>query len=74
MTDRDTLVKYLRGAAKYHRQRKTPVVVSWEFLRAIKACGVDLEYPGNGYPGEMTPDQADRYATQLEQVETAANG
>lgn len=74
MTDRDVLVKYLRGAATYHRRRHTPVVVSWQFLRQLRALGVQLDYPVAGDPGTLTPDQAERYAAQLEQMETAANG
>ena len=66
MTDRDALARYLRGSAKYHRHRQTPVIVSWRALTQLRACGVVLELPSSGYPGELTPDQADRYAAQLE--------
>jgi len=60
------MVKYLRSSAAYHRPIGTPVVVSWSFLVAMKAHGLRLEMPAYGYPGKLTPDQAERYAEQLE--------
>ncbi|RTL04106.1 MAG: hypothetical protein EKK62_17065 [Acidimicrobiia bacterium] len=64
--DRVALVKYLRSSARYHRHRQTPVIVSWRALTTLRAAGVMLELPASGYPGELTPDQAERYAAQLE--------
>ena len=66
MTERATLAKWLRASAKYHRQHRTPVVVSMRALSSLKAHGVSLELPARGYPGELTPDQADRYAAAIE--------
>lgn len=68
--DRTALAKYLRSSAQYHRPLKTPVVVRWDAMRAMKDAGVVLELPIRGFPGKLTPDEAERYAEQLEGTRT----
>ena len=66
MTDRDTLIRYLRGAATHARETGQLQEVSLEFLVDITEAGVVLELPANGRdPERLSAAQCERYASQL---------
>jgi len=66
LTEAQFLAKWLRGSAAYHRQHGGRVEASLDLLTALRRLGVMLEPPISRVAGELSPDQADRYADALD--------
>lgn len=66
LTEAQFLAKWLRGSAAYHRQHGGRVEASLDLLAALKRLGVALEPPVSRTAGELSTDQADRYADALD--------
>lgn len=66
LTEAQFLAKWLRASASYHRQHGGRVEASLDVFRALKRLGVQIELPFGRPAGDLSPDEADRYADALD--------